>query len=257
MNWYKNFLKIAIKGTYTILASELAKKATEIVLELFKDGTKTIKAEYVIYCGTIKKSITLIIDVKINKEINDNPTIGGEYENDPTYDKNGKILDFGKEIIFLYIHIKPNAAVNRNDLYQELFYVIRHEVEHKRGDAESTKNIQENLNYLLDQDRFRSEIKYELSSPNLIDRYRGMVKHLLLSGELQPLIRSIAYSSKKRGQSFENLLRGKIDGLLYGNANNKASISQMLGITSIIQTENNIINNFINIYNNIFKRTNP
>lgn len=38
MNWYNKFLKNAIKGTYTILSSEIAKQTIDIILTLIKNN---------------------------------------------------------------------------------------------------------------------------------------------------------------------------------------------------------------------------
>jgi hypothetical protein len=177
--------------------------------------------------------------------------MGGDYEGEPIIDpKTNIITGLGKETVFVNVYIKPNFQLDRNNIYQEAFYTIRHELDHSRDYAENKISQEE----LLRRREFSLSLRSRLASENPIERYSAMVDYCLYSPEFQSVVRSIAYSSKKRGQDFVHLLKEKVYGLLYSNDNNtKNIIVQELGNNRVIETENKIINNYKNIQNNIFQ----
>lgn len=254
MNWYHKFLKFAIKGTYTILAGQMAKETVSIVDTLISNddiGNGPVARD--IYCPTLKKNIRLEINLSEDNRLIENFIIGGDYGNEPTIDpKTNLVTDLGKETVSVNIYIKPNFQLDRNQVYQDAFYTIRHELEHSRDFAENKISAQE----LLKRDEFNISLRSRLSSENIIERYSAMVDYLMYSPEFQSVIRSIAYSSKKRGRDFEHLLKEKVYGLLYSNDNSvKNTIIQELGYNRVIEAENKIITKHKNIQNNIFRRT--
>jgi hypothetical protein len=69
-------------------------------------------------------------------------------------------------------------------------------------------------------------------------------------------MRSIAYSAKKRGLGFEQVLREKITDFLYGRSDViKKQIIDSVGYNNVIDTENKIFNTYKDLRNSIFKRT--
>lgn len=256
MNWYKNFLKTAIKGTYTILAGQMAKQAVSIIGHLISNkdvSNGPVARDF--YCDSLKKNIGLEINLDIDETLDIDFAIGGDYEKEPSFNaEQNKIIDLGEEKVILNIFIRsPSILINRNELYQEAFYVIDHELEHRRDFAENKISEQE----LLRRENFQVTLNSGWQSENLIKRYTTMVEYLLFSPEFQSIVRSVARSAKKRGSNFEQLLKEKINGLLYSNNSKlKETITKELGYNNVIETENKILDNFRNIQKEIFTRPN-
>jgi hypothetical protein len=254
MNWYHKFLKFAIKGTYTILAGQMAKETVSIVNTLISNddiGNGPVARD--IYCPTLKKNIRLEINLEEYHTLNRDFAMGGDYGNEPTIDpKTNLVTDLGKETVFVNIYIKPNFHIDRNQIYQEAFLTIRHELEHSRDYAENKISQEE----IEKREKFRLLLKSRLASENIIERYSAMVDYCLYSPEFQSVVRSIATSAKKSGQNFEQLLKEKVYALLYSNdAGSKNNIIKEFGNKKVIETENKIINNYKHIQSDIFRRT--